>query len=175
MQYAVDVLHTIIASLTTLSLTQRRLPFGSIFLLNNVSYLHSHLLLRPTNPNTSSLLSKPTSDFLTSSWRTAKAGYFDANFSPLMQALADDTREKTSSSAYKAAAKEKFTRFYDLFEEVGDRHRMARVLEENPGERSAVGEEVAKLIVPSLQQFMQKQKEKEFSKSEHRVLSCCVE
>jgi exocyst complex protein 7 len=86
-----------------------------------------------------------------------------------MQALADDPRDKTSGSAYKAAAKEKFTRFYDLFEEVGERHRMARVLEEDAGERSAVGEEVVKLIVPSLQQFMQKQKEKEFSKSEYRV------
>jgi exocyst complex protein 7 len=52
---------------------------------------------------------------------------------------------------------------------------MARVLEEDSGKRSAVGEEVTKLIVPSLQQFMQKQKEKEFSKSEHRVLSCHVE
>jgi exocyst complex protein 7 len=91
-----------------------------------------------------------------------------------MQALADDARDKTSGSAYKAAAKEKFTRFYDLFEEVGERHRMARVLEEDSEERSAVGEEVVKLIVPSLQQFMQKQKEKEFSKSEHRDFSYFV-
>ena len=168
-----DVLHTLIATLTAISRTQRRPPFGSVFLLNNVSHLHSHLLLRPTNPNTPSLLSKPTSNFLTSSWRTAKAGYFDANFSPLMQALADDTRDKTSGSGYKAAAKEKFTRFYDLFDEVAERHRMARVLEEDSEGRSAVGEEVVKLIVPSLQQFMQKQKEKEFSKSEYHALSCC--
>ncbi|KIK41491.1 hypothetical protein CY34DRAFT_806012 [Suillus luteus UH-Slu-Lm8-n1] len=88
-------------------------------LLNNVSYLASHLVLRSTNPNTPSLLSKLTPDFLTSSYRTAKAGYFDASFSPLMQALADDTRDKTSSSGWKATTKEKFSCFYDLLEEVG--------------------------------------------------------
>ncbi|KAG1772900.1 Cullin repeat-like-containing domain protein [Suillus placidus] len=147
--FVYDIMNTLIGSLTTLSRTQRRPPFGSVFLLNNVSHLVSHLILRPTNPNTPSLLSKPTTDFLTSSWRTAKAGYFDASFSPLMQALADDARDKTSGSGWKAAAKEKFTRFYDLLEE----------------ERSAVGEEVVKLVVPSLQRFMQKQKEKEFSKN----------
>jgi exocyst complex protein 7 len=92
-----------------------------------------------------------------------------------MQALADDTRDKTSGSGWKAAAKEKFTRFYDLLEEVGERHRMAKVLEEDAEERSAVGEEVVKLVVPSLQRFMQKQKEKEFSKSELLVLVVCHE
>ncbi|KAG1726007.1 Cullin repeat-like-containing domain protein [Suillus paluster] len=163
--FVFDVINTLIGSLTTLSRTQRRPPFGSVFLLNNISYLVSHLVSRPTNPSTPSLLSKPTMDFLTSSWRTAKAGYFDANFSPLMQALADDARDKTSGSGWKAAAKEKFTRFYDLFEEVGERHRMAKVLEEDSEERSAAGEEVIKLVVPSLQRFMQKQKEKEFSKN----------
>ncbi|KAG0697424.1 Cullin repeat-like-containing domain protein [Suillus ampliporus] len=173
--FVFDVMNTLIVSLTTLSRTQRRPPFGSVFLLNNVTYLVSHLVLRPTNPNTPSLLSKPTMDFLTSSWRTAKAGYFDASFSPLMQALADDARDKTSGSGWKAATKEKFTRFYDLFEEVGERHRMAKVLEEDSEERSAVGEEVVKLVVPSLQRFMQKQKEKEFSKSELVVFVVCNE
>ncbi|KAG1758164.1 Cullin repeat-like-containing domain protein [Suillus occidentalis] len=143
-----DVINTLIGILTTLSRTQHRPPFGSVFFLNNVSYLASHLVLRPTNPNTPSLLSKPTTDFLTSSWRTAKAGYFDASFSPLMQALADDTRDKTSGSGWKAAAKEEFT-----------------LLEEDSEERSAVWEEVLKPVVPSLQWFTQKQKEKEFSKS----------
>ncbi|KAG2140747.1 hypothetical protein BD769DRAFT_1637411 [Suillus cothurnatus] len=55
--------------------------------------------------------------------------------------------------------------FYDLLEEVGERHWLAKVLEEDSEERNAVGEEVVKLAAPSLQQFMQKQKEKEFSKN----------
>ncbi|KAG1864539.1 Cullin repeat-like-containing domain protein, partial [Suillus tomentosus] len=158
--FVYDVMITLIGSLTTLSRTQRRPPFGSVFLLNNIPHLVSHLILRPTNPNTPSLPSKPAIDFLTSSWRTAKAGHFDANFSPLMQALADDPRDKTSGSGWKAAAKEKFARFYDLLEEVGERHRMAKALDEDPEERSVVGEEVVKLVVPSLQRFMQKQKER---------------
>lgn len=173
--FVYDVMNTIIGSLTTLSRTQRRPPFGSVFLLNNISHLVSHLVLRPTNPNTPSLLSKPTSDFLTSSWRTAKAGYFDANFSPLMQTLADDARDKTSGSGWKAAAKEKFTRFYDLLEEVGERHRIAKVLEDDSEERSAVGEEVVRLVVPSLQRFMQKQKEKEFSKNPQKYIKLSPE
>lgn len=173
--FVYDVMNTMIGSLTTLSRTQRRPPFGSVFLLNNISHLVSHLVLRPTNPNTPSLLSKPTSDFLTSSWRTAKAGYFDANFSPLMQTLADDTRDKTSGSGWKAAAKEKFTRFYDLLEEVGERHRIAKVLEDDSEERSAVGEEVVRLVIPSLQRFMQKQKEKEFSKNPQKYIKLSPE
>lgn len=173
--FVYDVMNTLIGSLTTLSHTQRRPPFGSVFLINNVSHLVSHLVLRPTNPNTPSLLSKPTTDFLNSSWRTAKAGYFDASFSPLMQTLADDARDKTSGSGWKAAAKEKFTRFYDLLEEVGERHRIAKVLEEDPEERSAVGEEVVKLVIPSLQRFMQKQKEKEFSKNPQKYIKLSPE
>ncbi|KAG2063429.1 hypothetical protein BDR04DRAFT_1188894 [Suillus decipiens] len=143
--FVYDVMNTIIRSLTTLSCTQCRPAFGSVFLLNNISHLVSHLVLRPTNPNTPSLLSNPTSDFLTSSWRTAKA-------------------DRTSGS-WKGAAKEKFTHFYDLLEEVGEQHRIAKVLEDDSEERSAAGEEVVRLVVASLQQFMQKQKEKEFSKN----------
>ncbi|KAG2745312.1 hypothetical protein P692DRAFT_20836714 [Suillus brevipes Sb2] len=116
--------NTLIGSLTTLSRTQRWPPFGSVFLLNDVSYLASHLVLRLTNPDTPFLLSKPTTDFFSSSWHTAKAGYFDATFSPLMQ---------------KAATKEKFTRFYELLEEVGERHWMAKGLEGDSEERGAVG------------------------------------
>ncbi|KAG1760026.1 Cullin repeat-like-containing domain protein [Suillus occidentalis] len=149
--FVYDAINTLIGSLTTLSRTQHQPPFGSVFLLNNVSYLASHLVLRPTNPNTPSLL-----------------------FSPLMQALADDTRYKTSGSRWKAAAKEKFTRFYDLTEEVGEQHRMAKVLEEDSEERSAVGEEVVKLVVPSFQRFMRKQKEKEFSKNPPKCKSSCI-
>ena len=36
--------------------------------------------------------------------------------------------------------------------------------------RKAVGDEVVKLVVPSLQRFTQKQKEKEFSKSKISLL-----
>lgn len=84
-----------------------------------------------------------------------------------MQALSEDReKEKIGSSAWKAATKEKFTRFYDLLEEVGERHRMAKVLEEDEEARKAVAEEAVKLVIPSLQRFTQKQRDKEFSKSQ---------
>lgn len=162
-----DIVNTTVNSLTTLSRTQRRGAFGSIFLLNNISYFYSRLVLKPTHPGLIKLVTKPTADALTSAFRTAKAGYFDANFSPLMQALSEDReKEKVGSSAWKAATKEKFTRFYDLLEEVGERHRMARVLEEEEEGKRALAEEAVKLVVPSLQRFIQKQRDKEFSKSE---------
>ena len=168
----VDIVNTTVSSLTTLSRTQRRGAFGSIFLLNNISYFYSRLVLKPTHPGLTELVTKPTADTLTSAFRTAKAGYFDANFSPLMQALSEDReKEKVGSSAWKAATKEKFTRFYDLLEEVGERHRMAKVLEEEEDGKRAIAEEAVKLVVPSLQRFIQKQRDKEFSKSEACVSS----
>lgn len=107
-----------------------------------------------------SLLSKPTQETLNSNFRTAKAGYFDSNFSPLMQTLQED-KDKS-----KSATKEKFTRFYDLLEEVAERHRLARVLQDDTEGRETVSEEVVKLVVPSLQRFTQRSTGKDFSKSE---------
>ena len=50
-----------------------------------------------------------------------------------MQTITDDTGrgDKSSGGGGKVSAKEKFTRFYDLLEEVVERHRMAKVLEED--------------------------------------------
>jgi exocyst complex component 7 len=100
---------------------------------------------------------------LNSNFRTAKAGYFDSNFSPLVQALAED-KDKAGGGG-KAAAKEKFTRFFDLLEETKERHQLARVLEDDEEQRRPLEEEAVKLVVPSLQRFAQKMLEKEFSKS----------
>ena len=156
---------TLINSLATLSRMQKRPAFGSVFLLNNVSYFRAQIL-DPRKP-LRALLPRPTQDLVNSNFRTAKAGYFDSNFSPLMQALADD---KEKAGASRAATKEKFTRFFDLFEEVKERHRMARVLEDEEGDRGLLADEVVKLVVPSLQRFTQKNREKEFSKSAYMIL-----
>lgn len=141
---------------------QRRPAFGSVFLLNNTSYLCAKLL-QPRSPLTE-ILSRPTQDAINSNFRTAKAGYFDSNFSPLLQALADD-KDKPGSGG-KAAAKEKFTRFFDLLEETKERHQLARVLDDDGEQREMLEDEVVKLVVPSLQRFTQRMREKEFSKSE---------
>lgn len=83
----------------------------------------------------------------------------------MMQALSDDPKGN------KAATKEKFTRFFDLLDEVAERHRLARMLDDDEDGRDTLAEEVVKLIVPSLQRFTQKNREKEFSKSSS--LSLC--
>jgi len=147
--------------MTTLSRMQRRPAFGSVFLLNNTAYLVGNLL-KPRAPLLE-ILSRPTQDAINSNFRTAKAGYFESNFSPLVQVLADDK----DKSGGKAAAKEKFTRFFDLLDEIKERHQLARVLEDDEDQREMLEDEVVKLVVPSLQRFTQKMREKEFSKSEY--------
>lgn len=156
-----DVVTTLLASLTMISRMQRRPAFGSVFLLNNTAYLCAKFL-KPRAP-VQAILSRPTQEVINSNFRTAKAGYFDSNFSPLLQALAED-KEKPGSGG-KAAAKEKFTRFFDLLEETRERHQLARVLEDDEDQRGLLEDEVVKLVVPSLQRFTQRMREKEFSKS----------
>jgi exocyst complex protein 7 len=136
-----------------------------MFLLNNVAYIRFRVLLEPRNPSLPELLSRPTQDVVQSNFRTAKAAYFDASFTPMMQALSDDPKGN------KAATKEKFTRFFDLLDEVAERHRLARMLDDDEDGRDTLAEEVVKLIVPSLQRFTQKNREKEFSKSSSLCLN----
>ncbi|KAH9171616.1 exocyst complex component exo70 subunit [Lactarius sanguifluus] len=119
------------------------------------------------------ILSRPTLDAINSNFRTAKAGYFDSNFSPLVQVLADD-KEK-SGGAGKTAAKEKFTRFFDLLDEIKERHQLARVLEDDEEQRALLEDEVVKLVVPSLQRFTQKMREKEFSKNPSKYIKMTPE
>ena len=57
-------------------------------------------------------------------------------------------------------------RFYELLDDVVETHQMARLLPDDPDGRENIVEEVIKLVVPSLRRFIQKNKEKEFSKSE---------
>ena len=145
----------------TLSRTSRRPAFGSIFLLNNISYLWRHLLPESSDDNFPNLIPQSAEEVLKSNFRTAKAGYFDSNFSPLMQAISEDPRDKSNRSA----AKEKFTRFFDLLDEVIERHKLVTVLEDDAEGRDAMRDEVVMVVVPSFQKFAQKQKDKEFSKS----------
>ncbi|KAL0062598.1 exocyst complex component exo70 [Marasmius tenuissimus] len=165
--YIYDIVNTSISTLNMVAKSQRRPPFNAVFLLNNIAYLRRNICIDPKDDRLLDYLSKPTQDVLNSNFRTAKSAYFDANFSPLMQALTDDPKEK----AGRGATKEKFTRFYDLLEEVLERHKIAPVLEDDPEERDAVGSDVIKFVIPSLKAFTQKHREKEFSKSKWFVCS----
>ncbi|KAJ7203663.1 Cullin repeat-like-containing domain protein [Mycena pura] len=174
--FVFDLVTTTINSLTTISRTQRRPAYGSIYLLNNMSYLQQNTVIAPTHDALLDLLSKPTQDAINSNFRTAKAAYFDANFSPLLQMLTDDPAgAKSNSSSARTAVKEKFTKFYDLLDEVLERHKVARVLEDDPDSREAIGEDVVKLVVPSLVRFTNKYREKEFSKNPQKYIKQSAE
>ncbi|KAL0565578.1 exocyst complex component exo70 [Marasmius crinis-equi] len=164
--YVYDIVNTSVSTLNMIAKTQRRPPFNSVFLLNNVAYLRRNICIDPKDDRLLDYLTKPTQDILNSNFRTAKSAYFDANFSPLMQALTDDPKEK----AGRGATKEKFTRFYDLLEEVLERHKIAPVLEDDPDERDAIGSDVIKFVIPSLKAFTQKHREKEFSKNPQKYI-----
>lgn len=162
-----DIVTTAISSLNVVARTKRP-TFRSVFLLNNISYLRQHLLLEPADDAILGLISPETADALNSAFRAVKAAYFEANFSPLMQVFTENPKDEQN----KAAAKEKFTRFFNLFEEVVDRHRFARVLEEDPRARREIEDETVSLVVPAFRLFTQKQMEKEFSKSERWPAFC---
>ncbi|KAH9932337.1 Cullin repeat-like-containing domain protein [Fomitopsis serialis] len=167
--FTFDLVNMTLNTLQALANSNRRPAFGSIFLLNNVSYLITRLLTRPSSPTSPGLLSKPAQDILKSNFRTAKAAYFDSNFSPMLQTLTDDGNKS------KSAIKEKFTRFFDLFDETTERHQLARVLHDDEEARAQVSEEAVKLVVPSLQKFIQKNLGKEFSKSEFTDIKMSAE
>jgi exocyst complex protein 7 len=156
-----DVISTILSSLTTLSKANKRPAFGSIFLFNNVGFLLQRLVVAPQTLELPSMLSQATVDLLNSNFRIAKAGYFDSNFSPLLQALTEDPKETRGViGTGKSSTKEKLTKFFDLLEEVSERHKMARVLEDGEYGREQIADEVVKLVVLSLQGFMQKHRDK---------------
>ncbi|KAL5511625.1 EXO70 [Sanghuangporus vaninii] len=169
--YLYDIVNTTLSTLTALSRTSRRPAIGSIFLLNNVSYFLNSLLdsSSDTAP-VEALLAPPARNALQSSFRTAKAGYFEANYSPLLQVLGDGPG---SGGSGKASVKEKFTRFYDVFEEIVERHRAVRVLPDDDRGREALAEEASRLVVPSLQRFIQKNKD--FSKNPQKYIKLSPE
>jgi len=149
----------------TLSRSQRRPAFGSIFLLNNISYLRTQLLNEPIG-GVDALISPQGRELLNSNFRTAKANYMDTNLTPLLTALAED-KDKSKSSV-----KDKFTRFFDLLDELAERHAIAMVLpDDSEGEeRGAICQEVVLLVVSLFQKFSQKNPGKDFSRSESRAL-----
>lgn len=162
-----DVVNTVVKSLVALTRAQRRPALGSIFLINNISYLRTHLLINPKN-DVDSLLSGPTRDIVNSNFRTAKAAYFDSNLSPLMQVLAED-KDKG-----KSATKEKFTRFFDLLDEIAEVHTVAKVLPEEEDVRETICEEVVKLVTPVFQRFSQRNTAKDFSKNPQKYIRMSV-
>ena len=64
------------------------LPHTSLapFKHNTTAYLRNNLT---ASPSASQVVSKTTLELLQSNFRMAKAGYYDANFTPLMQAISD--------------------------------------------------------------------------------------
>ncbi|EJD43374.1 hypothetical protein AURDEDRAFT_66656 [Auricularia subglabra TFB-10046 SS5] len=172
--YVYDVISALLATLTALSKQQRRPGVGSIFLLNNVVALRNQLLLNPTTA-IDDLLAQRTQDAMNSAFRTAKAGYFDSNFSPLMTALADDPRDRGGASASRSAAKDKWTKFFDTLEELSERHRLARVMPDDPQGRESLQDEAVRLAVPAMQRFLQKSREKDMVKSLQKYIKATPE
>lgn len=142
-----DVVTTLLASLNSLATASKKPAQGAIFHFNNVAFLRTRLLLDPSTP-IDDLLGKATQDALNSNYRTAKATYFDVNFSPLVQALGDTGGRRD--------VKDKLTRFFDALDEASDRHRMYKVLMDDEEGKEMLQEEVVRLVIPALKRFHEK-------------------
>ncbi|GAB1518759.1 exocyst complex protein exo70 [Rhizoctonia solani] len=164
----VDIISTVISTVNTISRFLKRPALTSIFVLNNISYLRDRVLLAPRT-NVDALLSAPTQDVLNSSYRSSKAAYFDTNFTTLLSCLTDDAKDK------KAGIKDKFARFYEALEEIAERHRYARVLADDDEGREKIQEELVRLVIPALQRFTQKHRDKEFSKNPSKYIKLSAE
>ncbi|KAH7344564.1 Cullin repeat-like-containing domain protein [Rhizoctonia solani] len=161
--FTFDIISTVISTINTTSRFLKRPALSSIFVLNNVSYIRDRVLFAPRS-NVDALLSAPTQDVLNSSYRSSKAAYFDTNFTTLLSCLTDDAKDK------KAGIKDKFARFYEALEEIAERHRYARVLADDEEGRDKLQEEVVRLVIPALQRFTQKHRDKEFSKNPSKYI-----
>ncbi|KAF8803005.1 hypothetical protein BYT27DRAFT_6747892 [Phlegmacium glaucopus] len=75
-----------------------------------------------------------------------------------MQALSEDPREMSNWTATKE-------RFFDLLDEVVERHKLVVVLENDVEGRDAIRDEVVMVVIPLFQKFTRKQKDTEFNKS----------
>lgn len=150
------------ASINAIATSQKRPAYASIFHFNNVAYLRTKLLLDPVTP-IDDLLGKATQDALNSNFRTAKAGYFDANFSPLIQSLGD--------VGGKRDVKDKLTRFFDALDEAGDRHRICPVLPDDEDGKEMLQDEVVRLVVPAVKRFNDKNVATSKSKIVHPIFN----
>ena len=103
---------------------QWRPGFGSVFLLNSTAYLCANYLrqdLRPTPRFSTSSRARYRTPSALAYFRTAKAGYFEANLSPSYSLMLAEDKEKSGG-----AAKKKFTRFFDFLEEIRESHQLER-------------------------------------------------
>ncbi|QRW05322.1 exocyst complex protein exo70 [Ceratobasidium sp. AG-Ba] len=166
--FALDIISTLLSTLTTVSRFLKRPALTAIFMLNNVSYLRDRVLLAPRS-NIDDLLSSPTQEALNSNFRSSKAAYFDTNFTALLGCLTDDIKDK------KAGIKDKFGRFFEALEEIAERHRYARVLADDPEGKEKLQDEVVRLVIPALQRFTQKHRDKEFSKNPSKYIKLTPE
>ncbi|KAG8886158.1 hypothetical protein FRB97_007196 [Tulasnella sp. 331] len=158
--YIHDVITTLTSTLTALAKTQRRPALASIFVLNNIAYVRARLLEAPTTAGIDEIMSTTTQSHLNSQYRTAKADYFSTNFTVLLTSLGE-----TKGGMSKSETKEKFGLFFDQLEEAAERHRFARVLGDDPHGREGLADDVVRLVIPALTTFLQKYKDKDFSKN----------
>ena len=166
-----DVVSALTQTLTTLSQTHRRPPLASIFLLNNISHLRLHLLANPSS-SIDELLSKPTRELLNSSFRSAKADYFASNYTPLLNTLSEEKEASGLSvvgvgPSTRSLLKDKWSKYWEVLDEIVERHRFAKVLADDEEARALLADEAVKFVVPTLERFMSKNRDKDFSKSEY--------
>ena len=65
----------------------------------------------------------------------------------------------------KTQLKEKWMRYWEVLDELVERHRFARVLLDDDEGRGLLADEAVRLVIPSLERFVTRNRDKDFTKS----------
>ncbi|KAF8318713.1 hypothetical protein DL93DRAFT_2132943 [Clavulina sp. PMI_390] len=166
--FTYDMISGLLTTITTMTKTQKRFPLGSIFFINNVSYLRLRLLYSQDLP-VDDLLSAKSQSLLNANLRSAKATYLESNLTALVSCLSED-KAQSGLGNNKQGTKEKALRFFDCLDELVERHRFAKVLDGDPDAREKLSDDVVQLVIPVLNSFLNKHREKEFSRNPQKYI-----
>jgi exocyst complex protein 7 len=116
------------------------------------------------------MLSAKSQSLINATFRSAKATYIESNYTSLISCLSEDKAQSGLGNS-KQSTKEKALRFFDCLEELIERHRFVKVVEEDIDTREKLADDVVQLVIPVFTSFLNKHREKEFSKSKCLVKS----
>jgi len=157
-----DVMTILIGALESRARSLKRSQTGSIFMLNNLSYIRTNVLINPRSA-IDDLLPAQAQDVLNAAFRTAKSSYFEANWSPLLSNLGD-------AKGGKQVVKDQWSGFFDQLAEVAATHQTFPLNKQDSELREKLADEVQNLIIPAFLRFSNRHQAAEFTKNPQKYI-----
>ncbi|KZO98107.1 exocyst complex component exo70 subunit [Calocera viscosa TUFC12733] len=165
--YLHDVMTILIKALEGRARALKRAQTGSIFMLNNLSYIRSNILLNPRSA-IDDLLPAQSQDSLNTAFRQAKNSYFEANWSPLLSNLGE-------GKGGRQVVKDQWTGFFDGLAEVATTHQAFPLNKQDAELREKLAEEVNNLVMPAFQRFSARHQAADFTKNPSKYIRATPE